>query len=169
MNNHLHQDTYYDHTHSRSPGAHRYQPQTLHRQPSRHFDAYGQMPNNVYTPEEHNMRYEASRFDRMNTAGPSTGYNTYDGASLQPWPTNPFHGGQPLPSFGASGRMRPNPRQRSGIPPVSVFHVLCIMLNSVGVRGLISDSRPGLISNKVPQPTLLVESAHLRSVDSKAT
>lgn len=118
-NHHHHQEMYYDQTTSRSPGAHRHQPQTLHRQPSRHFDAYGQMPNNVYTPEDHNLRYEGPRFDRMNATGPGAGYNNYDVS--QPWPTNPFHAANPFPNFGSTGRMKSNPRGRSGLPTVGVF------------------------------------------------
>lgn len=113
-NHHHHHDLYYDQPASRSPGSHRHQPQTLHRQPSRQFDAYGQMPNNMYTPDDHSMRYDANRFERMNTTV-QNGYNYEIGA--QTWTSNPFavnnHFAGP---FAATGRMKSVSRGRTGLP-----------------------------------------------------
>ncbi|KAL8730111.1 MAG: hypothetical protein Q9166_004310 [cf. Caloplaca sp. 2 TL-2023] len=117
MNNHqnLH-DMYYDQPASRSPGAHRHQQQTLHRQPSRNFDAYGPMPNAMYQPEEANPRYDGNRFDRMNPAMQGGAYG-YDMPSAQTWNPNAFGGANGFQTFGATGRMKPGPRGRSALPP----------------------------------------------------
>ncbi|MCJ1483901.1 hypothetical protein MMC06_004069 [Schaereria dolodes] len=112
MNNHHPQETYYDHSSSRSPGSHRYQPQTLHRQPSRQFDAYGQMPTPLYTPDDHNSRYD--RFDRMNAAMPG-GYG-YELPGAQTWNPSAFGGGNNFPAFGATGRMKSTSRGRTALP-----------------------------------------------------
>ena len=114
MNNHHPQETYYDHSSSRSPGSHRYQPQTLHRQPSRQFDAYGQMPTPLYTPDDHNSRYD--RFDRMNAAMPG-GYG-YELPGAQTWNPSAFGGGNNFPAFGATGRMKSTSRGRTALPTV---------------------------------------------------
>lgn len=118
MNNlhHHHHDLYYDQPASRSPGSHRHQPQTLHRQPSRHFDAYGQMPNSMYTPEDHGMRYEANRFDRMN-ASVQNGYS-YEQLGAQTWTSNPFAVNNHFPTFAGTGRMKTVSRGRTGLPTV---------------------------------------------------
>lgn len=108
---------YYDPVSSRSPGAHRHQQQTLHRQPSRQFDAYGPMPNNIYPQEDHNLRYDNNRFDRMNQGMQNGGY-TYEPLGAQSWNPTAFGGGNSqFPNFGATGRMKPPARGRSGLPP----------------------------------------------------
>lgn len=80
MNNDFSHDMYYDNAPGGSPGMSRLQTQTLHRQPSRQFDAYGQlgshMPNTLYanpptsstpTIDEHGARFQAPRYnDRLN-------------------------------------------------------------------------------------------------------
>jgi hypothetical protein len=119
MNSHLHhQDMYYDQSSSRSPGAHRHQQQTLHRQPSRQFDAYGQMPSAIYTPEDHSSSFGSNRFDRMAAGVPNGSYG-YDMGAAQTWNPNAFGGGQGFNTFGATGRMKPVTRGRTGIPNVS--------------------------------------------------
>ena len=120
MNSHLHHhDIYYDQPSSRSPGAHRHQQQTLHRQPSRQFDAYGQMPNNIYPPDDHTLRYDGNRFDRMNATMQGGGGYGYEMPSAQTWNPSAFGGGNNFPSFGATGRMKSTSRGRSALPTVS--------------------------------------------------
>lgn len=114
--NHHHHDLYYDQPASRSPGSHRHQPQTLHRQPSRQFDAYGQMPSTMYTPDDHGMRYDATRFDRMNAPTVQNGYSYELGA--QTWNSNPFTANNHFPTFAATGRMKTVTRGRTGLPAV---------------------------------------------------
>ena len=117
-NSHLHHDLYYDPASSRSPGAHRHQQQTLHRQPSRQFDAYGPMPNNIYGQEDHTMRYDNTRFERMNPGLQNIPYS-YEIPGAQTWNPNAFGGGHnQFPNFAATGRMKV-PRGRSALPPVS--------------------------------------------------
>ncbi|KAI4146370.1 MAG: hypothetical protein L6R39_003476 [Caloplaca ligustica] len=121
MNNHQSpHDMYYDQSSSRSPGAHRHQQQTLHRQPSRQFDPYA-MPNNMYQPEDPTPRFDANRFDRMNPAMQGGGYGAYDMPSAQTWNPSAFSGANGFPTFGATGRMKPMPRGRSALPPVSHY------------------------------------------------
>ena len=116
MNNpQLHHDMYYDPASSRSPGAHRHQPQTLHRQPSRQFDAYGPMPNNVYNQEDQGMRYDNNR---MIPPMPNGGYG-YDNPGAQTWNPSAF-GGNQFSNFGATGRMKAPTRGRSALPQVRV-------------------------------------------------
>lgn len=147
---HLHHDMYYDPLSSRSPGAHRHQQQTLHRQPSRQFDAYGPMPNNIYTQEDQNLRYDNNRFDRMNPGMQNGGY-TYEPLGAQSWSPTAFGGGNnQFAGFGAPGRMKPPARGRSGLP--SVRRTLCctswaiqdpLMTNNIALRlGSISSSFP---------------------------
>lgn len=160
MNNHLHHhEMYYDQPSSRSPGAHRHQQQTLHRQPSRQFDAYGQMPNNIYAPDDHTLRYDGNRFDRMNATMQGGGYG-YEMPSAQTWNPSAFGGGNNFPNFGASGRMKSTSRGRSALPTVSAtIHGSCE--NS---SGFIADYRPnrhGSISSSYLQLIHMVVSAPL--------
>lgn len=118
MNNHHHQqDMYYDQASSRSPGSHRHQQQTLHRQPSRQFDAYGQMPSTLFTPDDHGPRYDTNRFDRMTAAMQGGGYG-YDPSGSQSWNPGAFGGGNHFHNFGATGRMKSTSRGRSTLPTV---------------------------------------------------
>ena len=80
MNSDASHEMYYENAPGRSPGVNRLQPQILHRQPSRQFDAYGQlggqMSNSMFTNpptsstptiDEHTPRFEAPRYnDRLN-------------------------------------------------------------------------------------------------------
>lgn len=109
---------YYEQPSSRSPGALRHQQQTLHRQPSRHFDAYGQMPSNIYPPDEHTSRYDTNRFDRMNTNMQGGGYG-YEMPGAQTWNPGAFGGANNFPPFGATGRMKSSSRGRPALPSVS--------------------------------------------------
>ncbi|KAL8990961.1 MAG: hypothetical protein Q9169_007983 [Polycauliona sp. 2 TL-2023] len=123
-------EIYYDQPASRSPGAQRHQQPILHRQPSRQFDAYAQMPNGqmqnpqmqngqmqnpIYQPEESAPRYDGNRFDRINPTMQGAGYG-YEMPSAQTWNPNAFAGANGFPAFGATGRMRPTPRGRSALP-----------------------------------------------------
>jgi hypothetical protein len=113
----------YDPPSSRSPGAHRHQPQTqtLHRQPSRQFDAYGQLPPaGLYTAEDH-ARYDQPprNYDRLNaTIHSAYGYDMGGGAPAA-WNTNAFSQNNPLSSMGGTGRMKQSGRGRSALPAVS--------------------------------------------------
>ncbi|KAL8776218.1 MAG: hypothetical protein Q9194_003288 [Teloschistes cf. exilis] len=120
MNGHpTSKDMYFDPPLSRSPSAHRHQQQTLHRQPSRHFDGYGPMPNNMWNHEDSTSRFDGGRMDRMNTNMPGGAYG-FDMPSAPNHSWNPSAFGAPngLPTFGATGnRMKPMPRGRSALPP----------------------------------------------------
>ncbi|KAF2738536.1 hypothetical protein EJ04DRAFT_39980 [Polyplosphaeria fusca] len=107
----------YDPPSSRSPGSHRHQPQTLHRQPSRQFDAYGQLTQGgLYTAEDHARGYDQPRtYDRLN-ATVHGGYSYDMGAPA--WNTNAFGQNNPLSSLGGTaGRMKqPGRGGRSALP-----------------------------------------------------
>ncbi|KAL8776822.1 MAG: hypothetical protein Q9213_008117 [Squamulea squamosa] len=109
-------EMYFDPSVSRSPNAQRHQQQTLHRQPSRQFDAYGQLQSTMYQPEDAAPRYDSNRFDRMNPSMQGAAYG-YDMPSAQTWNPNAFSGANGFPTFGATGRMKPMPRGRSALPP----------------------------------------------------
>lgn len=115
MSNHPH-DMYYDNPSSRSPGSQRHQPQTLHRQPSRQFDAYGQLNQGLYTPDDHQARYDASRYnDRLN-ATIHAGYGGYELGGAQGWNANAFGQNNSLAAINATTRMKPSTRGRSALP-----------------------------------------------------
>ncbi|KAL8663173.1 MAG: hypothetical protein Q9202_004105 [Teloschistes flavicans] len=111
-------EMYFDQPLSRSPSAHRHQQQTLHRQPSRQFDAYGPMPNNMWNHDDSTSRFDGGRMDRMN-ANMQGGPYGFDmpSAQTQTWNPNAFGAPNGLPAFGATGRMKPMPRGRSALPP----------------------------------------------------
>ena len=93
----------------------------LHRQPSRHFDAYGTVPNNTYSSEDQSLRYETNRFDRMNGPVQGGGYG-YEMPQAQTWNPNAFstnsNSFSPFPA--ATGRMKSQTRVgRSALPSVS--------------------------------------------------
>ena len=120
----------YEQTSSRSPGAHRLQPPQIHRQGSRQFDGYGNLPpsysqSNTYTPSESSqVSYlpEPNRFDGMGNGmgnGLSNGIHNggfaYDGA--QSWNPNAFSPANGMP-FAATTRAKSNNRGRSQLPQV---------------------------------------------------
>jgi hypothetical protein len=106
----------YDQSASRSPGSHRNQPQTgtLHRMPSRQFDAYA-LPQggNLYTPDEHARSYEQPRnYDRLNATVHGGGYG-YDMGAPAGWNTNAFSQNG-LGSLGGAAAARMKSQQRGG-------------------------------------------------------
>ena len=125
MNSQLHQhDIFNEQSSLRSPAAHRPQPPMIHRQPSRHFDAYGSLPNNGYNYDEQSLRYETNRFDRMNGSMPNGGYN-YDipQAQAQTWNPNAFSSNNnlaaPFPHAATGRRMNSQTRiGRTALPSV---------------------------------------------------
>ena len=147
MNSDFAHEMYYDNAHGSSPGMSRLQTQTLHRQPSRQFDAYGQlgshMPNTLYanpptssTPviDEHGARFQAPRYnDRLNATmhnhfgagaggmgGPGAGGGGYDMSGLNGWNASAFSQSNSLAPVGGAttARLKPNSRGRAGLPPV---------------------------------------------------
>ncbi|KAK8257751.1 putative R3H domain protein [Phyllosticta capitalensis] len=107
---------YYENPSSRSPGSHRHQPQTLHRQPSRQFDAYGQLNSGIYPQDDHQSRYDSSRYnDRLN-ATIHAGYSGYELGGAQGWNANAFAGNNGLAALNATTRMKPSSRARSALP-----------------------------------------------------
>lgn len=111
----------YDQSSSRSPGSHRNQSQTgtLHRMPSRQFDAYAQMPQaSLYTPEDHSRTYDQPRnYERLNNTIHAGGYG-YDMGAPAGWNTSAFSGNG-LGSLGgaaAAARMKSQQRGRSALP-----------------------------------------------------
>ncbi|KAF1813156.1 hypothetical protein P152DRAFT_306899 [Eremomyces bilateralis CBS 781.70] len=73
---------YFDNPASRSPGSLRHPNQTLHRQPSRQFDAYGQAAA-TYIPEDMNAQPFAHRFNERMNPTMQPGY--YDLVDNQTW------------------------------------------------------------------------------------
>lgn len=120
---------FYDQTSSRSAAAHRHPQQMLHRQPSRHFDAYGTMPNNVYIPDEQTPRYDTTTFGRTNGSVQGGGYG-YDlpQAQAQTWNTNAFSSNSSFSPFPpVNGRMKSQTRApRSTLPNVSLGVTLSV-------------------------------------------
>ncbi|KAF2750267.1 hypothetical protein M011DRAFT_397146 [Sporormia fimetaria CBS 119925] len=101
---------------SRSPGSHRHQPQTLHRQSSRQFDAYGPPSGGPhYAPAEDPSRsYDLRAFERP-VATIHHGGGGYDVPHNMPsnaWNTAPFAQNAGLSSLGAAGRIKQGPRSQ---------------------------------------------------------
>ena len=118
MNNH-HQDMFYEQSSARSPGSRRNQQQGIHRQTSRHFDMYGQVPNPMYGQEEPHQRYEPTLFDRL---GPNTLTNENYGHAAngpQTWNPSAFTNPQQYGGFAATGRLKAGARGRGSLPVVS--------------------------------------------------
>ncbi|KAL3476465.1 hypothetical protein BJX99DRAFT_140478 [Aspergillus californicus] len=108
------QDMYHDNSSARSPGSQRHQ-QSLHRQPSRQFDAYGAMPVNLY--EDPMARYDNPRIDRLNPSLHNNSY-AYDLPGSQTWNPNGFANAQALGGIrSASASMKTGSRStRAGLP-----------------------------------------------------
>ena len=109
--------TGYDQGTSRSPVAQRNQPQTgtLHRMPSRQFDAYGQMPQgNMYPQDDQQRSYEQPRnYERLNQTMHAGGYG-YDMGASAGWNTNAFAQNGSLGSLGGAAAARMKSQQRGG-------------------------------------------------------
>lgn len=114
------QEMYHEHPSARSPGSQRH-PQTLHRQPSRQFDAYGPMSVNFY--EEPMARYDTGRLDRLNPSVQESAY-AYDLTGSQTWNPNGFANPQGLGSIrsASSSLKTTNSRGRAGLPTVRLSH-----------------------------------------------
>ena len=131
-------DMYYDNPpQSRSPNAQRHTSQTLHRQASRQFDSFAHLPSGLYTADDHAQRYDAPppRFnDNRMTATMQPHYGGYD-MGAQTWNSSAFGGNNNLSSLGATNRMKPPQKGRSGIPTVSS---ICSHLTTVKMFDQIS-------------------------------
>ncbi|KAI4704906.1 hypothetical protein J4E89_009491 [Alternaria sp. Ai002NY15] len=108
----------YDQSTSRSPIAQRNQPHsgTLHRMPSRQFDAYQQVqqPNAMYAQDDHQQRYDQPRnYERLNQTMHAGAYG-YDMGAPQGWNTNAFSQNQGLGSLGGAQQARIKSQQRGG-------------------------------------------------------
>lgn len=103
----------YDQQASRSPGSHRnpQQNSTLHRMPSRQFDAYAPLPQ--YGQEDHARSYEQPRnYDRLNATVHGGGYG-YDMGAPAGWNTNAF-AQNGMGSLGGAAAARMKSQQRGG-------------------------------------------------------
>lgn len=76
--------------------------------------------HNMWNQEDSTSRFDAGRMDRMNPNMQGGAYG-FDMPSAQnhTWNPNAFGAPNGLPTFGATGRMKPMPRGRSALPPVS--------------------------------------------------
>ncbi|KAF1915411.1 hypothetical protein BDU57DRAFT_272560 [Ampelomyces quisqualis] len=107
----------YDQQSSRSPGSHRNQPQTgtLHRMPSRQFDAYAPLPQgNPYAHDDHARSYDQPRnYDRLNATVHGGGGYGYDMGAPAGWNTNAFSQNA-MGSLGGAAAARIKAQQRGG-------------------------------------------------------
>jgi hypothetical protein len=104
----------YDQSASRSPGSHRNQAQsgTLHRMPSRQFDAYAPQGNNYEQPRANYDRLNATIHGAGGAGGPGYGYDMGTPAG---WNTNANAFSQNgLGSLGGVGTGRMKSQQRGG-------------------------------------------------------
>ena len=152
------QDMYHDNPSARSPGSQRH-PQTLHRQPSRQFDAYGPMPVNLY--EDPMARYDTARLERLN---PSLNNSyAYDLGGSQTWNPNGFANPQALGGIrSASSSLKSNARGgRAGLPTVRFGIPLFLCCD--GKITNLAISRPGWISNPASRAPFPLVSVPVRS------
>ncbi|KAH7386776.1 hypothetical protein DE146DRAFT_182375 [Phaeosphaeria sp. MPI-PUGE-AT-0046c] len=111
----------YDQQSSRSPGSHRNppQPSTLHRMPSRQFDAYAPLAQpNMYSPDDHARTYEQPRnYDRLNATVHGGGAGSpaygYDMGAPAGWNTTAF-AQNGMASLGGAAAARMKSQQRGG-------------------------------------------------------
>jgi hypothetical protein len=119
MTTHQQHDMYYENPSSRSPGSHRHQPQTLHRQSSRQFDAYSGLPTNaLYTAEDHAAQQSfVPRYDeRMQSQTLNPGFPNF---MNNPWNSYGPGPNNNLAALGATTRVKPVAgRGRAGLPTV---------------------------------------------------
>src|SRR5262249_49351597 len=101
--------------------SHRHPPQTLHRQTSRQFDAYGQLPTGLYTAEDHAARYDAPRYNDRVNATIHSNFGGYDLTGAQAWNPASFGQSNALAAIGATTRMKPPAQDRSALPSVRFF------------------------------------------------
>lgn len=110
---------YFESTSARSPpSGQRHQVQTLRRQPSSRFDAYGPLPGSgIYGKDEHSNASNAPRFnDRMN-ATLHAGYGGYNMDGPAAWSDSNYAPGNNFASTLGS-RMKPVARGRTALPSV---------------------------------------------------
>lgn len=119
----------YDQATSRSPIAQRNQTQTgsLHRMPSRQFDAYGQAQPQptMYQHDDQQRSYDQPRtYERLNQTMHAGAAYGYDMGSATGWNTNAFAHNTGLGSLGgaAAARIKSQQRQggRSALPSVRI-------------------------------------------------
>ncbi|OAL02581.1 hypothetical protein IQ06DRAFT_345586 [Phaeosphaeriaceae sp. SRC1lsM3a] len=108
----------YDQQSSRSPGSHRNQPQssTLHRMPSRQFDAYAPLAQpNMYTPDDHARTYDQQprNYDRLNATVHGAGGYGYDMGAPAGWNSSTFSQNG-MASLGGAAAARMKSQQRGG-------------------------------------------------------
>ncbi|KAF2275177.1 uncharacterized protein EI97DRAFT_79406 [Westerdykella ornata] len=109
----------YDAASSRSPGSHRHQPQSLHRQPSRQLDAYAQPPlPGLYPGDDPSRAYDQRAYDRTaSTIHSPYEYNLGNGNLANAWNTTGFSQNATLSTLGAAGRLRqPQRNPRGNLP-----------------------------------------------------
>lgn len=150
----------YDQSTSRSPGSHRNQPQTgtLHRMPSRQFDAYAQVPQPaLYNPDEHARSYEQPRnYERLNQTIHGAGYG-YDMGTPAGWNAAAFSQNG-LGSLGGAAAARMKSQQRGGgrsaLPSVRSLpdarSILTLTDAAVGMDGTIAP-RPAQLCSAQPE------------------
>lgn len=150
MSVYQHHEMYYDNP-SRSPGTHRHQ-QTLHRQPSRQFDAYAAPSNGLYTAEDHAAHNYLPRYngDRLNATLHSN-YGGYDLGGSQAWNTFNANHNNTLTAIGATTRMKSSSRGRSALPTVRLIAASCLHCTALIFvdTGLVRSATTTLIHQRV--------------------
>ena len=97
------------------------------------------MPNPIFSNDDQGQRFETARFDRMgNLQGGGYGY---DIGQSQSWNPNAFGNAHTFNAFAATGRMKPTPRGRAGIPTVRTTSQLTYREKS------LTSARPGSTSS----------------------
>ena len=111
-------DMPYDSMPSRSPQAQRNG--SLHRQPSRPFDAAygGHLPSGLYAPDEH-QRFDPNGYHNQMRNATIGGYgNTGYDMGGNNWNNGAFGQNNTLNGLGGTGSRRPQSKGRAGLPSV---------------------------------------------------
>lgn len=118
MNSLTQNEMYHEYPASPTRRTANYQTQSLNRQSSRGFDAFGPQ-NGFYGADENATGYDDPRFnDRMNAAMQAN-YNNPAGAAMpQAWNNSGYAQNNNLAALGATGR-RPGRSGRGALPQVS--------------------------------------------------
>ncbi|KAI9725978.1 MAG: hypothetical protein M1828_002306 [Chrysothrix sp. TS-e1954] len=101
---------------SRSPRGSSYQTQSLHRQPSRPVDNFGQASNGLYTINDVSAGYDGQRYNERMTSTLPHGYGGFDMGMSPAWNSSGFGQNSSFNGLGGGSRAKAPMRGRGPLP-----------------------------------------------------